>query len=78
MDKQKFGEEVEKLYQVFDRESEENQVQEVLERGLINSFELQFVNLFQDQLERLQDLVDEYLVSDNLENLEEQEDEQNF
>lgn len=61
MDKQKFAEEVEKLYQVFDRENEEHQVNEVLERGLINSFELQFVNLFQDQLERLQDLVDEYL-----------------
>lgn len=61
MDKQKFGEEVEKLYQAFDRENEKNQVNEVLERGLINSFELQFVSLFQDQLERLQDLVDEYL-----------------
>lgn len=71
MDKQKFREEVEKLYQTFDREDEENQVNEALERGLINSFELQFVNLFQDQLERLQDLVDEYLISDNLENLEE-------
>lgn len=61
MDKKQFGEEVEKLYQVFDRENEKSQINEVLERGLINSFELQFVSLFQDQLERLQDLVDEYL-----------------
>ena len=71
MDKQRFREKVEKLYQAFDREDEENQVNEVLERGLISSFDLQFVSLFQDQLERLQDLVDEYLASDNLENLEE-------
>ena len=78
MDKQKFREEVEKLYQTFDREDEEHQVNEVLERGLIDSFDLQFVNLFQDQLERLQDLVDEYLISDNLESLEEKKDEQNF
>lgn len=61
MDKKQFAEEVEKLYQAFDRENEKSQVNEVLERGLINSFELQFVSLFQDQLERLQDLVDEYL-----------------
>ena len=71
MDKQRFREKVEKLYQAFDKEDEENQVNEVLERGLISSFDLQFVSLFQDQLERLQDLVDEYLASDNLENLEE-------
>lgn len=61
MDKKHFAKEVEKLYQAFDRENEKSQVNEVLERGLINSFELQFVSLFQDQLERLQDLVDEYL-----------------
>lgn len=61
MDKKQFGEEVEKLYQAFDREDEEHQVNEVLERGLINSFELQFLSLCQDQLERLQDLIDKYL-----------------
>ena len=60
-DKKQFAEEVEKLYQTFDREDDENQVNEVLERGLISSFDLQFVSLFQDQLERLQDLVDAYL-----------------
>lgn len=61
MDKQKFRENVEKLYQVFDKESEETQMNEVLERGLINSFELLYVNLLKDQFKRLQDLVDEYL-----------------
>lgn len=61
MDKKQFAEKVEKLYQEFDREDEKNQVNEVLDRGLISSFDLQFVSLFQDQLERLQDLVDAYL-----------------
>lgn len=61
MDKQKFRENVEKLYQVFDKENEETQMNEVLERGLINSFYLLYVNLLKDQFKRLQDLVDEYL-----------------
>lgn len=48
IDKQKFREEAEKLYQAFDGKDKEKQVNEVLKRGLINFFELQFINLFQD------------------------------
>lgn len=79
MTKDKFQEEVENLYKIFDDEVMKSDFYDLLSRGgLIESFEMQFINMFQDQLERLQDLVGDYLSSDNLENLEEQENEQIF
>lgn len=76
MTKDKFQEEVENLYKIFDDEVMKSDFYDLLSCGsLIGSFEMQFINMFQDQLERLQDLVDDYLSSDNLENLEEQENE---
>lgn len=76
MTKDKFQEEVENLYKIFDDEVMKSDFYDLLSRGgLIGSFEMQFINMFQDQLEMLQDLVDDYLSSDNLENLEEQENE---
>lgn len=76
MTKDKFQKEVENLYKIFDDEVMKSDFYDLLSHGgLIGSFEMQFINMFQDQLERLQDLVDDYLSSDNLENLEEQENE---